>query len=60
MAGNVVEGKEEMAGNEKGFIVEGEGMEVVEGDREETRGGEEEAKAAMVVEREGEDGVAEI
>ena len=56
----VVEGKEEVAGNEKGFVGERERVEVVEGKRKEVRGGEEEAKTAAVMEREGEDGVAEI
>lgn len=60
MTCQVVEGKKEVAGDEKGLFGEGERVEVLESEREETRGGEEGAKAAAVVERDGEDRVAEI
>ena len=46
-----------MAGNEEGFLGEGERVEMVKGVGEEGRGGEEGDKAAVVVEEGGGEGV---
>lgn len=45
-----------MAGNEEGFLVEGEGVEVVEGEGEEGAGGEEGGETTVVEVEEGGDG----
>lgn len=55
VAGEVVEGREEVAGDEEGFFMEGEGMEVLEGEGEKGGGGEEGGETAVVVEGTGED-----
>lgn len=51
---------EEVAGDEEGFVVEGEGLEVAESEGEESRGGEERDEAAEVAAEEGGDGVGEM
>lgn len=48
---------QEVAGNEEGFVVEGEGVEVAESEGEEGRGGEEGGEAAEVAVEDGGDGV---
>lgn len=48
MAGEAVEGREEVAGNEEGLLGEGESVEVMEGEREESWGREEEGEAEVV------------
>lgn len=56
----VVEGGEEVASNEEGFVGEGDGVEVLEGSEEKRGGGEDGGEAAVVVEGDGEEGAGEI
>lgn len=50
MTREVVEGREEVFGNEEGFVREGERVEVVEGEGEQGRRGKQGGKAVVVME----------
>lgn len=54
------EAGQEVAGNEEGFMVEGEGVKVAKSEGEEGRGGEEGGEAAEVAVEDCGDGVGEV